>query len=293
MLRNRNKMYCLAMTIAALGLSVASLARAEDTLKLDSPPLQAPSESSKAFMLADSDKSWDDFTDGWRVKSRPSMWFAGLKGTVGKGDRKINVDASFADLFDKLDFGAGMDVEVGKGKWSFLFNGLWERFEADGSTPRGRISANAKMDFAIVDAAMAYRFLDISLANTGDMNDRFVMDALGGARWTYLSTDIKLKGGPLGGISKNGSVYWVDPYVGLRATYYMNKNLDVSAMGTVGGFDVGSKLAWSAAASVEYRFTQKIGAFVGYKILSYDYDLRGFVWDVKMHGPIAGLTIRW
>ena len=70
--------------------------------------------------------------------------------------------------------------------------------------------------------------------------------------------------------------------------------------GDVGGFGVGSDLAWSAMGLLGYKW-QGAGlewaVLAGYKALYQDYTTgsgtRRFVWDVTMHGPVLGLSIRF
>jgi hypothetical protein len=71
-------------------------------------------------------------------------------------------------------------------------------------------------------------------------------------------------------------------------------------MGDVGGFGVGSELAWSVTGLLGYRW-QGAGVewavLAGYRALYQDYSEGSgtdrFRWDTTMHGPVLGLTIRF
>jgi hypothetical protein len=299
MFKNFNGAFCAAITTFVATFALASAAGAEELSNFASPPAQELSLTPKPVLLDDAapeaapEKSWDDSANGWYFLSHPGLWMSGIKGSVGVGARVANVNASFSDLLDKLDIGLAPNFEIGNGPLAFVFDGMWDKFEANGTGPGGNIKGDITSNFAYADGALAYQFLNKSFGDGGESAPRLTMGALGGARWTYLSMDVKLKGGPLNGSSRSQSVNWVDPYVGLRGTFNLNKQLDVAVAGTIGGFNVGSKLAWSVNTMLEYRFTRKIAAYVGYKVLSYNYDLNGFTWDVKLQGPMVGLTLRW
>jgi hypothetical protein len=68
----------------------------------------------------------------------------------------------------------------------------------------------------------------------------------------------------------------------------------------VGGFGVGSDFAWSALGLFGWRFAllgQDAAALWGYRALGQDYSTgsgrQRFEWDVIMHGPAIGLTVRF
>jgi hypothetical protein len=70
--------------------------------------------------------------------------------------------------------------------------------------------------------------------------------------------------------------------------------------GDIGGFGVGSHFTYSVLGLLGYRF-QMFGraaiAHAGYRALSQNYATRTdgdlFKWDMILHGPILGLTIRF
>jgi hypothetical protein len=93
---------------------------------------------------------------------------------------------------------------------------------------------------------------------------------------------------------------WVDPMVGSRFTVDLYKHFQLLIGGDIGGFGVGSHFTYSILGLLGYRF-QMLGhaaiAHAGYRTLSQNYATRTvgdlFKWDMIMHGPILGLTIRF
>lgn len=291
----KNHFVCMAMTAVSTTLGFTANAATNEPFSLDAPSVQERLNSPQPLLLSDAapgEKSWDDFAEGWRYRSRPGLWLAGMEGTVGKGNHKADVDASFSDLMDNLNIGLSTDFEVGKGPWSLIVFGLWQNFENDATTPGG-FDGDIEADFAIVEAALAFKLIDEQFGDADGLAPRFTLEVLGGARWTYLSLEVDINEGPFADTNAERDRDWIDPYAGLRGRFDFSENFNVSVMGTAGGFGVGSDFAWSANAMFEYRFTRKIGAYVGYRAISYDYDEDGFIWDVTLHGPTLGLTLRW
>lgn len=125
---------------------------------------------------------------------------------------------------------------------------------------------------------------------------RFTLDALGGVRFWHISNDVKLTGG-LGGLSGSAGYSegfgWADPLVGLRAFLPLTEKLSLQAQADIGGFGAGSDLTWSALATVNYVFSDRLSASVGYKVLDIDYDHGGHVYDTRFSGPVLGMTYRF
>ena len=71
--------------------------------------------------------------------------------------------------------------------------------------------------------------------------------------------------------------------------------------GDVGGFDVGSKFTWQAIAGYKFDFAVRSGitfsGLVGYRALYVDYaqgfGRRLYEFDMLIHGPVVGVSLRW
>lgn len=93
--------------------------------------------------------------------------------------------------------------------------------------------------------------------------------------------------------SHGESFGWVDPVIGLRAFLPLTEKLSFQAQADIGGFGAGSDFAWSALATVNYVFTNRLSASAGYKVLDIDYNHGGHVFDARLSGPVLGLTYRF
>jgi hypothetical protein len=89
-----------------------------------------------------------------------------------------------------------------------------------------------------------------------------------------------------------GTKEWVDPFVGLRGRFNLTDRFYLTARGDVGGFGVGSDLAWNLFGALGYQWSNRCSTELGYRHLVVDYRDGGFVYDTKTSGLFMGLTIK-
>ena len=117
-------------------------------------------------------------------------------------------------------------------------------------------------------------------------------ELLGGAQYTYLSTELTLSTtGPLPiSSSLGGSQGWVDPIVGAFGKYYFNEEYYTFGGTTIGGFGVSSDIVWTLGAGIGYQLSPRVALEALYRYAHYDYH-RDLLFDVDMHGPFLGVSI--
>lgn len=86
---------------------------------------------------------------------------------------------------------------------------------------------------------------------------------------------------------------WVDPILGVRAQWNINDKWYLAGKSDIGGFGVGSDLAWSLQGTVGYNFTEKVSSEIGYRYLQTDYEDGAFTYDIAEHGLYLGLNIEF
>jgi hypothetical protein len=102
-------------------------------------------------------------------------------------------------------------------------------------------------------------------------------------------------------IARGGNVDWVDPLVGFRIRHQMLPGQELVFRADVGGFDVGSQFSWNVLAAYQWDFAVRNGVtysgVLGYRALSVDYTkgsgLERYEYDVVMHGPVVGLSLKF
>jgi hypothetical protein len=86
---------------------------------------------------------------------------------------------------------------------------------------------------------------------------------------------------------------WVDPIIGVRAQWNINDKWFLAGKSDIGGFGVGSDLAWTLQGTVGYQFTDNVSAELGYRYLQTDYQDGAFAYDVAEAGIYTGLNIKF
>ncbi|MEK6255198.1 MAG: hypothetical protein N2B05_10915, partial [Gemmatimonadales bacterium] len=73
--------------------------------------------------------------DRWGLTVAPYFVFPNMSGQAGIGDVTVDVDASPADVFDKLQFGFMMFLEMSNQDWAVGVDGLYMNLGQEGQTP--------------------------------------------------------------------------------------------------------------------------------------------------------------
>jgi hypothetical protein len=225
------------------------------------------------------------------------------------------VDASFIDILKDTDSVIGLQghFEARRGPWGGFLDGTWAKLGAD-AIPAGRTTLHVGNEFALVELGALYRLgewpLDRLLHRpTVEEEPRLALDLYAGGRLTYLQVDLGVnRGSPPDrpdsatptSVEFSRWQLWVDPMIGGRFTLDLYKRFQLLVGGDIGGFGVGSHFTYSGLGLVGYRFRMfGLGAIAhaGYRALSQNYETRTngdlFKWNVILHGPILGLTIRF
>ena len=184
-----------------------------------------------------------------------------------------------------------MLIDLQKGRFGIGVNGLYARVSPDSDV--GPIEIDATSDTVQLGVGPYYRVIDwVYRTSTSGRPLRLVVAPEAGFRFTYLRTELEVRRGR----TVDGSESWVEPLVGSRFGLDLSDNWTIAGEGNVGGFGIGSDLAWNVQGFLGYRttlFGRDTTFALGYRALSQDYDDGDFEWDVTMHGPIIGAALRF
>ncbi|MGK7868865.1 hypothetical protein [Falsiroseomonas sp. E2-1-a20] len=213
-------------------------------------------------------------------------WLQSIDGRVGAGPLTASVESSFSNTIDKSDSVVPFmgRVEGRSGGFGLFLDAAYVSLGFD-RVSAGPFTARADSSLLVVDFGGT-----AELAASGD--GLWVLDALAGGRVTSVRNEIAINGGP----SADQRNSWFEPFVGMRMRGRFATNWDYAVQADVGGFGVGSDFAWQALATVGYRFSllgKEATALAGYRALSQDYSDGGFRWDMTIHGPVLGVTLRF
>lgn len=83
---------------------------------------------------------------GWTFSFAPYFWAAGLSGDIGQfGLSAVDVDASFSDVFDHLDFALMATAEARNGPYSIFGDAIYIKLSGQGATPRGFLADDVEL----------------------------------------------------------------------------------------------------------------------------------------------------
>ena len=215
-----------------------------------------------------------------------------MDGHAAVGGIKSDVDVPVQDVLKDLSFGAMLAVDVQKDRFGVGVNGLFARVSPDSEV--GDIKIDATSDSAQLAILPFYRLVEWQYGVSSSRQPlRLVVAPEAGFRYTYLRTELEIRGGPG---TVDGSESWVDPLIGSRIGLDLTDRWAIGGEGNFGGFGVGSDFTWNAQAYVGYEITlfgRPTTLLFGYRALYQDYHHNNFEWDVTMHGPMLGTAVRF
>lgn len=223
--------------------------------------------------------------DKWQFQVSPYFWLAGLHGTGGVVNRTTQVDESFSDVFDALNFAFMGTFEARKGKFISLTDLEYVSVSDEKATPGPLFSTvDAGFKTFIFDPEVGYRLVENSAKGAS-------LDVLGGARIWRVKTDFEFGAGILPATRIEASRSWVDAVGGLRGKMALSPKMFLTGKFDLGGG--GSKFTWQVFAGAGYNVNPKIALIFGYRVLDVNYDKNNFVFDMNQRGPIVGLGFRF
>jgi hypothetical protein len=230
--------------------------------------------------------------DPWVIRMAPYLWATSLDGNAEVAGIKSDVDVGFNDILKDLAFAGMLLVDVQKGRFGVAVNGVFARVTPENKVNGVKIKTTS--DTVQLGVAPYYRVIDWTYRTSPSGKPmRLIVEPEAGFRFTHLRAELDVRnGGP--SVDENES--WVEPLVGSRFGLDLADNWNLTAEANIGGFGVGSDLAWNAQAFLGYRtslFGVPTTLAVGYRALHQDYDHNNFKWDVTMYGPALGAVLRF
>ena len=223
--------------------------------------------------------------NGWKFELAPYLWMANISGDVTIRGFQASTDVSFSDIWDNLDFATELHFEAWKGPWAFFLDPTYLKMSSDAKV--GATNVSVKSEMALVEFGGIYRLIEEPL---GEKQKRFVaLDLLLGGRYNSLKGTLEFPGG----LQPNGEQDWLDPFLGARLRWEFFPKLELILRSDLGGFGIGSKIAWNNSLLLQYKPKDWLGLVVGYRNLYMDYESGSgsnlFKYDVTMQGPIIAL----
>jgi opacity protein-like surface antigen len=204
----------------------------------------------------------------WQNEITPYIWASGMSGktVIGTplGPVEADVDLNFGDILSNLDMGAMVSYKGGRDGWVVLGDLIYMNLGATDTSSNGGVSvkATANMEQTMFEADVGYHITD-------------AIALIAGARYTDIDARIRtVRTGPGVGSDRSAdtSQSWVDPVIGLLGQWPLTEHLEWDLRADIGGFDVGSKLAWQAMASLRWKVRPNMDVVGSYRYLEVDYE---------------------
>jgi hypothetical protein len=239
--------------------------------------------------------------DGWTFEIAPYLWLPEMEGTLSAGPLSAPIDVDIDELFDLIFDGellaGGLHLGAQWGRFSLFVDGFGGGAKPSEKLQRGKLDVT--LNFAFIEFGPAYRVLDLPVRPGGRS---IQVDALVGGRFMYFYDSIEFEGSR--GIVNFGSdatTTWVDPFVGGRWRVPLVGELDMVFRGDIGGFDVGSKLAWNLIGGFQYGLPWRAGdaqmsVVAAYKAFDFDYEGSGSRQGqlaLNLRGPLLGVMFNF
>ena len=224
--------------------------------------------------------------DRWGLTVAPYFVFPNMSGQAGIGDVVVDVDASPGDVFDKLQFGFMLFLEMSNQDWAVGVDGLYMNLGQEGHTPILGREAEADMKQLAIQTNILRRVA--AWAEVGL-----------GVRLNSIESGLMVAPGEivLPGIDVTVKNTWLDPLIAARFTIPMESKWHLGFQGDIGGFGISSDFAWQVFPFVGYRFSQVFELGAGYRAIGMKYETGSgddyFLYDVVIFGPQLGIILRF
>lgn len=215
----------------------------------------------------------------WNYRAFLYLWGPALGGTTSTGQ---DVELSFSDVVENLEFGLMGALEANKGPISLLGDFQYLDLASDQNAAVGPgIPAVADADVSgfVFTGSVGYDF--------HQQRDSQLV-AFGGVRYLGLDTTANLSVGA-GSQRVSGDISNVDAIVGIRGSQRLSDRWGLSYNADVGLGD--SDLTWHVGATLDYRINNWDLSF-GYRHMEWDLGTSSDVLsDLSFSGPIIGAKI--
>lgn len=218
----------------------------------------------------------------WKYKVEPYLMFPKMKGETGIATLPpVEINAATSDIFKRLKFGAMLFMEATNGNWSinsdFLYMHLQENAKPGALINGGTVDMK-QLGWEV--AALKKVVPGVEFGLGGLLNS---LDASG-------NIGIKQPGGSTEYRSGTENKTWLDPMLITRISSNPKNKLYGIFRGEIGGFGIGSKMAWQVQGIAGYHFSKLFDASLGYRSIILDYEEggnNGFIYSVNTSGAMV------
>jgi hypothetical protein len=146
----------------------------------------------------------DPVFDDWQFQIAPYAWALAADGDVTVKGQKSDVNLSFKDIWEELNYGAMLEGEARKGRVGVIANILYANLGDEENV--GGIKIDPDINLFWGSFAGYYRLSPWNLdSEAGADGPQLIIDPYAGVRYTYLDIDLDIGGGPTWATIRIGS----------------------------------------------------------------------------------------
>lgn len=229
-------------------------------------------------------QSNDVAASSWRFQLTPYVWTPSLRGTITVSPSlpTAHVSEPFSDIWKDLHAAAFLNATARKDRYVLHLDMSHVSLHKKASLPVGfPLEAKARIKQTSVSVLGGYNW---------ELSANDSLDAMIGARWWNVRSSIEAQ--PLLPETKL-SKRFTDPILALRWRHQFNPQWSTLLYADAGGFGVGSHATWQLLATVNYQMREQLYLSLGYRQLNVDYRKDAQRIDLRLGGPILGLTMQF
>jgi hypothetical protein len=202
-------------------------------------------------------QNYSSSNNRWEFAIVPYLWMSGLSGDIGVRGQTADVDISFSDIFDALDFGGQVHIEVKKGSLGFFVDTTYLKLSVDQDVQILDAGPGANVDLEFQQFLLEFGgFYRLGTWPAGNSKPSLTLDALVGGRYTNLDVEIDIDSDlPFIPSEADGDEDWLDLFAGARIILNPTENLVVVLRSDIGGFgfEFSSDITWNLVGWVGYE----------------------------------------
>ena len=226
-----------------------------------------------------------DDAAGWQFVVAPYLLVPHMNGEVNVGGTVSEVDVGPGDIFENLDFGAMLHLEMANPNWAITIDGYYVDLGAVGDIPESGQTADVDLKqwmFEVDGLWRAAEWAEVGIgARINSIEGSLFAEALG----------------PAPEIDESSKHTWFDPVIVARVTAPLENRWRLGVRGDIGGFGIGSSFTWQVRPFVGYRFADLFELVLTYRALGIDYETGSgaelFAYDVVTFGPELGFVFHF
>jgi hypothetical protein len=226
----------------------------------------------------------------WEVRIGMPAWIPLLEGDFGVGRVVAPVHVTFGEVLDHLDAIASLSISVRHNRWEVFGDGQYLAVSDSVRLPGLLFTdADVKLKNGFWQMFLGYRLINC---------EKGYLTLFAGARYTYAGADFDIANnadprfpalraalGIPASLKVSGSKDWVDPIIGIGGKIKVCRATSLYAKASVGGFGVGSDLAWEVGGGAEFQISRWFYTDLGWRFIQNDYSSDRFTNKTSLNGP--------